>query len=398
MYWSRDVMIETDFFNKTMPRDRALQILRYLHFADNERADPNDRLAKVRPVLDKLVANFKENYIPSQETSTDESLLKFKGRLKFRQNNRMKRARFGIKVYKVCQSTGNAAGYTCNLKIYTGQDRTNEDPASTAVVLELNHHLLNKGYNIFIDNWYSSPDLFIRLHQAKTNVCGTVRSNRKGMPVELRTVKLRKGEVEYRSCNEGLLALVWKDKTDVRMLSTMNNAQMIDTGKNDKHGKVIRKPQCVITYNLGMGGVDISDQMSATYHSVRKYVKWYKKLFFYIFDMAVLNSFFIYKELGGKIQLLDYKIKLVKEILVSCVLPTYSTRGRPHSLPSPARLSGRHFPEALPSTEKTINPCKRCTRCYSTGQRKETRYQCDICKTPLCVHPCFKDYHTKRNN
>lgn len=134
------------------------------------------------------------------------------------------------------------------------------------------------------------------------------------------------------------------------MLSTMNNAQMIDTGKQDKNGDAIRKPQCVITCNKGMGGVDISDQMAATYCSVRKYVKWYKKLYFYVFDMAVLNSFFTYKELGGKLKIVDYKIKLVKEILSSCVLPKYSTRGRPHSLPSPARLSGRHFIVALLAT------------------------------------------------
>lgn len=113
--------------------------------------------------------------------------------------------------------------------------------------------------------------------------------------------------------------------------------------------------------------------------------------------MAVLNSFFIYKELGGKLKLAEYKLKLVKEILALCALPTYSTRGRPHSLPSPARLSGRHFIVAIPATEKKQNPCKRCAVCYSNGLRKETRYQCDICEAPLCVHPCFKDYHTKRN-
>lgn len=94
-------VIETDFFNKTMPRDRALQIMPYLHFVDNNNVDPDDRLAKIRPVLDKMVAKFKENYTPSQETSTDEFLLKFKGRIRFHHYNPQKRARFGIKVYKI---------------------------------------------------------------------------------------------------------------------------------------------------------------------------------------------------------------------------------------------------------------------------------------------------------
>jgi hypothetical protein len=101
MYWSRNGMIETPFFNSTMPRDRFLQILKYLHFCNNDTADTSDRLYKIRLVLDSLVNKFKTNYIPTQDITTDESLLKFKGRLKFRQHNPQKRSCFGIKVYKV---------------------------------------------------------------------------------------------------------------------------------------------------------------------------------------------------------------------------------------------------------------------------------------------------------
>lgn len=74
------------------------------------------------------------------------------------------------------------------------------------------------------------------------------------------------------------------------MLSTMNNTEMVDTGKRDKNGDAIRKPQCVVTYNQGMGRVDISDQMSATYRSVRKYIKWC--IFIYlIWQCSTLSSY-----------------------------------------------------------------------------------------------------------
>ena len=43
--------------------------------------------------------------------------------------------------------------------------------------------LLDKGYNVYLDNWYSSPDLYIRLLNRSTNSCGTVRLNRRNMPV-----------------------------------------------------------------------------------------------------------------------------------------------------------------------------------------------------------------------
>ena len=117
LYWTRDSVLETPFFPNTMPRDRFMALLAYLHFADNNHADVNDRLYKIRPVVSEVTDNFKSVYIPSSQITTDESLWKFKGRLKFKQYNPNKRARFGIKVYRVCQSTGaDAAGYTWNLK------------------------------------------------------------------------------------------------------------------------------------------------------------------------------------------------------------------------------------------------------------------------------------------
>ena len=204
--------------------------------------------------------------------ATDESLLKFHGRLHFRQDNPSKRARFGIKVYKVCQSSGTAKGYIWNLKVYTGQhlDSNTSSLASTKVVMDLNQELFGKGYNVFIDNWYSSPDLFLKLLDNQINVCGTVRLNRKLMPKDLAKIKLKKGEMACRSCDEGLLAVVWQDKKDVKMLTTIHNASMIDIGKVDKKGNNIIKPSCVLTYNHGMGGVDNSDQKASTYSVVPK--------------------------------------------------------------------------------------------------------------------------------
>jgi len=150
-YWSTDDMMNTPFFHQTMPRDRYVHILRNLHFTNNEKTDGDDRLYKVRPVVDELVSNFKTAYIPTQKISTNESLWKFKGRLIFRQYNPSKRARFGIKVYRTCQSTGIASGYTWNFKIYTGQDKS-DIPASAQVVMDLNSELLGQGYTLYLDN------------------------------------------------------------------------------------------------------------------------------------------------------------------------------------------------------------------------------------------------------
>ena len=97
-----------------------------------------------------------------------------------------------------------------------------------------------------------------------------------------------------------------------------------------------------------MGGVDPSDQASPVCRSTRKYVKWYKKVFFYILDMCIANAFALHKILGGTKSFYEFKLLLVEEIIMESNLPAYSSRGYPHSGPTPLRLQGRHFPERSP--------------------------------------------------
>ncbi|KAL2739063.1 piggyBac transposable element-derived protein 4-like [Vespula squamosa] len=51
--------------------------------------------------------------------------------------------------------------------------------------------IINKRHTLFLDNWYSSPALFLQFGQ-KTNVIGTVRNNKQNMPKNFATNKLKK--------------------------------------------------------------------------------------------------------------------------------------------------------------------------------------------------------------
>ncbi|XP_069982311.1 piggyBac transposable element-derived protein 4-like [Penaeus vannamei] len=108
-----------------------------LHFSDNEdpRAD-TDRLWKLRPVLDILDTTFKTVYVPDRKIVVNESLWAFRGRHHAIQFNPMKRARFGMKVYRLCESDGAGAGYTSAFNVYMGQDR-GDVPASMKAVTDL---------------------------------------------------------------------------------------------------------------------------------------------------------------------------------------------------------------------------------------------------------------------
>ena len=134
----------------------------------------------------------------------------------------------------------------------------------------------------------------MRLRDQRTNACGTVRLNRNQMSYDLKTVKLKRGEHAFRS-TDSLFTLVWKNKKDVKMLSTMHSASMENSGKKDKSGNPILKPTCVLEYNNGKCGVALSDELASSHRSVRKSIKWYKKICFYMVDMALVNSFIIHK-------------------------------------------------------------------------------------------------------
>ena len=177
-------MLQGSVFNSVMPCNRYQSILRFVHFADNSQFDPNDpdrdRLYKVRPLVDHLVSKFKSTYIPEKEISLDEELLLWKGRLVLKQYIPLKRARFGIKMFSLCEKSG----YLSNSYVYLGKepDRDATDRqlvnrlgSSGAVIPRLMENLLDKGYHVYVDNWYTSEALFSYLSEHDTAACGTAR-------------------------------------------------------------------------------------------------------------------------------------------------------------------------------------------------------------------------------
>ena len=76
-----------------------------------------DRLHKVRLILDILRRQCKSVWYPGKELSVDQSLVLFKGRVKFRQYIKTKRARFGIKLYALATSDG----ITLDFLVYCGK-------------------------------------------------------------------------------------------------------------------------------------------------------------------------------------------------------------------------------------------------------------------------------------
>ena len=121
------------------------------------------------------------------------------------------------------------------------------------IVLSLMRSILDMGYKLWMDNYYNSPSLSQRLLDFKTHVCGTLRSNRKGVPkmVQKTTAnkKLKKGQFLFYS-NDKLMVGTWRDKYPITMISTMHADTLpADTDKTNHDGQTIAKPQCIQDYN-----------------------------------------------------------------------------------------------------------------------------------------------------
>ena len=57
----------------------------------------------------------------------------------------------------------------------------------------------------------------------------------------------------------------------------------------------VKSPQSVVLYNKYMGGVDHNDQLRGYYHVCLKCRKYYKYIFWSMFDLAVTNAYILYK-------------------------------------------------------------------------------------------------------
>ena len=270
-YWSRSWPFTNDCFSSVMSSRRYELILKFLHLNDSAsqpaRGEPGyDRLYKVRPLLDTVIENFKDSYVPTQNLSIDESIVGFKGRLSFIQYMPKKPHEWGIKAWVLADSSN---GYAWGWKLYSGKEEGANDALglSHRVVLELrdDDRLQHKGYIIFTDNFYTSPALFTDLQLRGFEACGTVRINRRGLPESIRTVRLQKGEVHsiQTSDDHNILALKWRDKRDVTLLSTYHDDSMIEKRRRTRAAEdgveVIQKPTMVEDYNQHMGGVDKSE-------------------------------------------------------------------------------------------------------------------------------------------
>lgn len=105
-------------------------------------------------MLDVISRTFSNEYRPSKFVSIDEAMVKYKGRLGFKQYMPMKPVKRGIKVWVRADPTN---GFICAIQVYTGKEgHQSEHGLGHRVVSDLLRDLHGKNYHIFCDNFFTS--------------------------------------------------------------------------------------------------------------------------------------------------------------------------------------------------------------------------------------------------
>lgn len=279
-YWNtKDISQSTPWFRLVFSRNRFQNILKFLHIVNTKKIPArNERnynpANRVQPLIDFLNRQFLKHYQPKREVTVDETLMGTKGKSSMLQYIPSKRSRFGIKFWVLAEAV---SGYILQLKIYLGKTF---EPVLPAGTLQGTHvvntllkgaNLLRKGHHVFTDNFFTSLNLARSLLQERTFLTGTLRRNRP-MPNLIKNSNPTQGQAIYAR-SQSTLMCSYKDnnhgRKPVRLVSTYYHAVRTENGK----------PLIVNAYNTFMGGVDLADQMLASYYDHRKCTKVWKNHF-----------------------------------------------------------------------------------------------------------------------
>ena len=148
-----------------------------------------------------------------------------------------------------------------------------------------------------------------------------------------------------------------------------------------------------------MGGVDRGDQLRGYYRYPIKTRKFYKYIFYFLFEVAITNAYILHKEYTTDPKKCK-NIKAFRLMLADQLIGDYCTRQRSGRSGLHIRsLPLRHFPVKVTTGQSIKNRGGRCVYCSHIRKRRSvSRWYCRECKLWLCHkgHPesdCFLLWH-----
>ena len=395
-WFSNNPILESRVAKRIMSGRRFGLILRYLHCCDPAEKGLNedgeyDPSYKVSELAKALETRWNMVFVPGQQLSLDETLLRAFGRMKFKVRIISKSARYGIKLYV---GTDARTSFVLKVLVYTGkftyQESTSESLKKTVqVVQQLVEPFRGSFRTVYVDRFYTSIDLLKELHEMKLFVTGTILSNR--VP---KNITIAKSSAQFRQMERGDAVkhvfhykdksgetqkagiVLWKDRNIVYSMTNDTTTSTMDTCMRRGQGGLVevRRPTVISKYNMYMGGVDVADMRRLHCSStIMGQNRWWLKLFFYLLDVGTSNALVAYneamKDKQSPLNIVEFKTRLVESLVGEKLKDSISDRenGVEH---------------AMVKISDSIR--QKCSYCALTGTSSRTRYMCEGCGVPYC--------------
>ena len=128
----------------------------------------------------------------------------------------------------------------------------------------------------------------------------------------------------------------------------------------------------------------------------RKTVKWWRKVVFWLFEMAMVNSYLLYTESTST----PMSHIAFRRSVVEAFVSAHITTAPPHPVGRPRKCA--HAVEVGPETmNKRLHLIDQrsqhqCVACHAAGRKTLPIYYCKTCPDmpQLCPTECFERFHT----
>lgn len=213
-----------------------------------------------------------------------------------RQFIRDKTTRFGLKLWILADSITD---YTYAFFVYLGKKRTELNYRTKGLahnaVMELSKKLVNQGYRIYTDSFYTTQHLATDLLQKKTYLIGAVKRISSAMPQCLKDI-----ELFLERCP--VTVLMWtfsilNHNFPIHKGSSIGQCQRTVNERSGYKEKVISQPLIVQDYNTNMGGVQKIQpnvKQVSMLHQIN--LSLVESVVFHCIDIMVVNSYIPIKE------------------------------------------------------------------------------------------------------
>ncbi|XP_055712575.1 piggyBac transposable element-derived protein 3-like isoform X2 [Phlebotomus papatasi] len=371
-----------------MSRCKFEKIHRHLHFNDNKKIDKEDKLHKVRPLVDHLNKKFPELREPfGKDFTIDEAIEPYYGTNSMKQFINGKPIYYGFRFW--CLTTSD--GYLLRFDPYQGRSHRFKDASfETMVAMQLVKDIVPEHSTIYMNNFFSSFELAEVLNKKNINVVGSIRDNRlKDAP--LKDLKNDPpGTYDVLQDDEGMTLIRWKEHSQVTLMSNLQTSDTLSLIKwnryspKDKRKVPVLQPMLVKMYNRGIKGVEIFDRQREEYRITMKATRWHFPIFRFCLNAAVVNAWQIYRFKDSKVTLLQFIRSITSGILIT---------GNPikHSLYIPKTMTSKEIRhDGAGHIVKFIDKPRRCKLCG-----KCAKFVCIKCNVGLHPKDCFLNYHTQ---